>query len=62
MAARKKQRRQREGGNKVPVLARFDPDVLARIETAARALGVSRAVFVAMAAVEKVAAWERENR
>jgi Ribbon-helix-helix protein, copG family len=40
--------------NKKPTMIRVDPDLLARIDRAARRLGISRSAFIVSSAAEKL--------
>ncbi len=40
--------------NKKPVMVRIDPDILGRIDRAAKRLGISRSAFMVSSAAEKL--------
>lgn len=40
--------------NKKPIMVRVDPDILARIDRAAKRLGLSRSAFIVSSAAEKL--------
>jgi hypothetical protein len=40
--------------NKKPTLIRIDPDILARVDRAAKRLGISRSAFIVQSAAEKL--------
>ena len=40
--------------NRIPIMIRVDPDILARIDHAARRLGISRSAFLVVSAAEKL--------
>jgi hypothetical protein len=44
----------------VPVMLRVDPDVLDRIDRAAKRVGLKRAAFILSSAVERVGRMERD--
>lgn len=40
--------------NKKPIMVRIDPDILARIDRAAKRLGISRSAFIVSSAAERL--------
>ncbi|MEI7487549.1 MAG: CopG family transcriptional regulator [Chryseobacterium sp.] len=40
--------------NKIPTMIRVDPDLLKRIDIAAKRLGISRSAFIVLSAAEKL--------
>jgi hypothetical protein len=48
-----------ESQKKKPVMTRFHPAILARIDSAAKRLGLDRTSFVTLAAVEKLERMEK---
>jgi hypothetical protein len=40
--------------NRIPIMIRVDPDILARIDHAAKRLGISRSAFLVVSAAEKL--------
>lgn len=46
--------REEPGGNKKPIMVRVDPEILVRIDRAAKRLGISRSAFIVSSAVERL--------
>lgn len=46
--------REEQGGNKKPIMVRVDPEILVRIDRAAKRLGISRSAFIVSSAVERL--------
>lgn len=40
--------------NRIPIMIRVDPDILSRIDHAAKRLGISRSAFLVVSAAEKL--------